>query len=380
MNSMIRNLAKIFCLMTYVFISTPSIAADSNLQISGEKSSQECKDAFHLAQSMFYSKSHRLYAPLSIPNGMQSEMVLGTSTLDISGGDELIANEEIFEKIPLKGEERIRSLYWGLLTNHGKRVVVREEYMGWQGDRYALYLIDADVTQDDFLTGGDDAYEQSLVLGYSWRPPLVFLSKANHKLWFIDVGEPHEILANWSIYSEKSNALKTSCVIKFHGDEKNIIAVLPKSVLQLANLLDQTLGTGQGEGSLQQTARLRLDVQHIWANTALRPWSLSESNTYNSTKEVQSGLERWSRNGPTFKKVYKKILITYPIAENDLAHYYTGHFHLPKDKALSLAKWVLDITYRAHFVFPNGGDYFRYDEVNTNPWNDDYKDAMKSMK
>jgi hypothetical protein len=106
---------------------------------------------------------------------------------------------------------------------------------------------------------------------------------------------------------------------------------------------------------------------------ARRPWALSDSDTYNSTEEVRSGLVEWSKNGPSYRRVHKEILRTYPLAERALADYYMRQFHLPKNKANSLAKWVLDIAFRANYSFSNGGDYFRYNNVNTNPWRDDFK-------
>jgi len=83
----------------YLFIST-AMAAGSLPKLTGDVSSPECSDAFRLAKSMFNSKSSRLYAPLLIPDGMNSELVLGTMALDISGGGAIEANEDIFEKVP----------------------------------------------------------------------------------------------------------------------------------------------------------------------------------------------------------------------------------------------------------------------------------------
>jgi hypothetical protein len=91
------------------------------------------------------------------------------------------------------------------------------------------------------------------------------------------------------------------------------------------------------------------------------------------TDEVKAGLSAWSQQGPTCRRVYDEILRSYPRAELALADYYLRQFHLPKPKANNLAKWVLDIAFRANYSFPNGSDYFRYDNVNTNPWTDDYK-------
>lgn len=129
-----------------------------------------------------------------------------------------------------------------------------------------------------------------------------------------------------------------------------------------------SLGPGLNEGTLQPTAAIRNRVRHLWANAALRPWALTDRDRYNSKEEVNSGLEEWSKNGPSYRNVYRKIMITYPLAERDLAEYYKKRFHLQSSDAERLAKWVLEIAYCANYSFSNGQDYFRYDNVDNNPW------------
>ncbi|HVK55048.1 MAG TPA: hypothetical protein VM532_08475 [Burkholderiales bacterium] len=165
--------------------------------------------------------------------------------------------------------------------------------------------------------------------------------------------------------------LKRSCVITFQEQETKADTLLLQPVRRLARLLDETMGPGNDEGTLQQTGRRRVQVQHVWSNAAIRPWALSEkADTYNSRQEVDVGLETWARSGPSFLKVYKKIQTNYPIAKQSLSTYYKKRFLLPKEKAQNLAEWVLDIALRSHYVFPNGRDSFRYNNVNTNPWKD----------
>jgi hypothetical protein len=356
-----------------LFFST-AMAAGLLPKMTGNISCQECSDAFRLAKCMFHSKSPRVYAPLNIPDGMNSELVLGATAFDISGGDELEFNDDLFEKVPQLGEGTIGSVYWEKNSGNGVRIVVKEMPMGWHGDMYSLYLLKANVSQNDFLKDIQANYGKSrysaLVQG-AWRPPLVFIRESTPKMWFIIVGEPYEILADWTVYKETSIGFEQSCIIKFHPKMTNAKDLLPKSVQTFAHLVDETIGPGRDEGTLQSTARLRLSVQHVWANVALRPWALSDSDTYNSTDEVKVNLIEWSKNGSSYNRIYKEIMQTYPIAEQDLSNYYMKQFHLKKNKAKKLSKWVLDIAFRANYTFH--GEYFRYNNVNTNPWSEDFK-------
>ncbi len=110
------------------------------------------------------------------------------------------------------------------------------------------------------------------------------------------------------------------------------------------------------------------DSQYVWGNVALRPWAVSEADVYNSQEEVDAGLEAWSKGGRSYRRIYKEILAAYPAALQALHQYYGSTFSLSDDKAQALATYVLDIALRANYSFTNGGDYFRYQVVNNNPW------------
>lgn len=375
MNKTVRfSLALAF---VWVFFGS-AMASDHLPKMSGNISCPECSDAFRLATFMFKSKSARLYAPLIIPDAMNSELVLGATDLDISGGDALKSNQRMFKKIPMPRDSSPRSMYLGKHLGNGVRIVVKETPHGWRGDTYSLYMLKANVSQKDFLNETEADYnksEYSALIEDTWRPPLIFVRKSTPKMWFLVVGEPYEVLADWTVYRETSNGYEKSCIIRFHPEMKNATSLLPKSVQHFEHLLDETIGPGYDEGTLQPTARLRLTIQHVWANAALRPWALSESDTYNSAEEVKTGLITWSKNGKSYERIFKEIMRIYPLAEHDLSDYYMQQFHLPKNKADKLAKWILDIAFRSHYAFSNGGDYFRYDNVNTNPWSEDFKEG-----
>jgi len=317
-----------------------------------------------LAREMFQSTAPRLYAPLTIPTELRSTLVLGASELDISGGNALTSSED-FEKLPQDN----RNIHWAKETNGALRVVVREVPVGWRGDMYDLYLIDAAVTKDDFLNSinsatGSASYQP--VVSGNWRPPLVFQHPQHKAKWFIDVGQPFQILSDWRVFSSKGRP--AICTIAFSPPGKDAAGHLPRPVTRFARKLDEALGPGNDEGTLHPTATTRLNAKHVLANAALRPWALVDGNAYNSHSEVDAGLEDWAKVNNSRRRLYGEILKEYPVAERSLAAYYVSAFGLQPEKAQEAAAWVIDLVFRSFFVFSNGQNYFRYNGVRTNPW------------
>lgn len=349
--------------IVFSFILQATVALASPLA-TGDVSRPECGDAMKLAKEMFQSTAQRLYAPLLVPTSLRSTLVLGASELDISGGDALTSSDD-FERLP----QDIGNIYWAKEANNALRVVVREIPVGWRGNMYDLYLLDTEVSKDDFLNSINSATGSSRhqpVVSDSWRPPLVFQHPQLKAKWFIDVGQPFQILSDWRVYSSKGR--RAICTIAFspHGDDAT--GLLPRPVRTLARKLDEALGPGIDEGTLQPTARTRLDAKHVLANAALRPWALVDRNAYNSRSEVDAGLENWANANSSRRRLYSEILKEYPAAERSLATYYSSAYGLQPQKAQEAAAWVLDLVFRSFFVFSNGQNYFRYDGVRTNPW------------
>lgn len=356
---MVARISIVVCLLLQATVALASLPS-----ANGDISHPECIDAMKLAKEMFHSTAQRLYAPLTIPTGLRSALILGASELDISGGNALTSTED-FEKLP----QGIRNIHWAKETNGALRIVVREMHVGWRGDMYDLYLLDAAVTKDNFLNSvnsatGGAAYQP--VVSDSWRPPLVFQNPQLKEKWFIDVGQPFQILSDWRVYSSKEK--RAICTIIFSPPGKDAEVSLPRPVKTLVHKLDEALGPGNDEGTLQPTARTRLDAKHVLANAALRPWALVDGNAYNSRSEVDAGLEEWARVNSSRHRLYGQILKEYPVAERSLAAYYARAYGLQPQKAQEVATWVLDLVFRSFFVFSNGQDYFRYDGVRTNPW------------
>jgi hypothetical protein len=322
---------------------------------------------------MFHSNEFYLYAPPVIPNGLGSVLILAPEALDISGGDALEADEDVFEKLTKgeEGESSSGSIYWQKDAKNGFRLVVQESPFGWRGDMYSLFVIGEKVRPDIFWTDITKNLINSEVVPIvadSWRPPLIFQVKHSAQTWVIDVNQPYNFLGDWQIYSSVPEGMKLQCTVQFHPNASNAIGLLPPAVRKLASLLDGTLGSGKDEGTLQQTARLRIDVEHTWANAAMRPWALREP--YNTRKEVDVGLQKWSRNGGKHLQVYQAIKQQYPLAERSLAEYYQRNFHRTSMEAKSLAAYSLDIAFRSYYAFHSEEPrrYYRNDPILSNPW------------
>ena len=331
---------------------------------TGEVTSPECIDAIKIAREMFRSQAPRLYSPITIPKDLQSNLILGSSERDISGGDALKSTDD-FEKLP----QHTRNIYWAKKTDGALRVVMREIPFGWRGDMYSLYLLDSAVTKDEFLNNINSATDSTSyqpVISENWRPPLVFQDAQREATWFIDVGQPFQILSNWHVYSSKEK--RAICTIVFTPTGSDPVGNLPEPVRTLAHKLDEALGPGNDEGTLQPTARTRLDANHTLANAALRPWALADEDAYNSRTEVDAGLEDWAKVNNSRRRLYNEILKGYPVAERSLAAYYASEYKLQPQKARESAAWVLDLVYRSFFVFSKDRDSFHSEDVTTNPW------------
>jgi hypothetical protein len=349
--------------------------AQRSPRISGQASAPECRDAMSLAKHMYASSSLFLYAPLQISDHMASTMILGASDVDISGGDAFSENSGHFENpfSDLTGAT-YPHIHWGKNVNSAGRLVVVANSFGWRGDVYSLYALKRNITPEEFRGDLADANQHHLYMPLvdgAWRPPLVFWSGATGKSWFIDVGDTYETTGRWNVYLSGSKGYENACQIDFWSDQGRSQAprTLPKEVRVLARLLDQTLGYGPEQGTLQPTATLRSHSRHVWRNVAYRPWALSDKGVYNSKDQVDDGLLLWSKTGPSYDRSYALIKRTYPLAELALERYYKSKFKLSKGQAKKVAHWVMDVAYRSNFIFSGGTPFFMQEkDVSPNPW------------
>jgi hypothetical protein len=318
-----------------------------------------CAKALEIANSAYRSDNFYLYALPPVAKDSGVVFVLQPSAVDISGGDALVADPAVFQKIPNSDETPPRSIYWQTKAQHGLRYVMNEEAFGWRGDQYTLYALKEDVTPDRFIEsvrGGVQDQASAPLIGEGWSPPLMLQEQHTGDVWAIDVGEPYVFLSDWDIYSIGQDGAKRRCVIRFHPKAKTATALLPRPIQTLAHYLDATLGSGANEGTLQPTARIRVEVLHMWANVAMRPWAALAGQPHNSRKQVDAELRAYAHKGVRFQKLYRDIHAAYPRAERALTRYYRAKLGKDAREARAVAKRVLDIAFRMYFVFPNSGD------------------------
>ncbi|HEX3944101.1 MAG TPA: hypothetical protein VHW69_08440 [Rhizomicrobium sp.] len=318
---------------------------------------------------MFRSHAAELYALTGIPPLVGSKLVLGPKEIDISGGDELRADTDVFAKLPINGASPPRHLYWQKTATNGVHWAVAERAMGWHGDMYSLFAVPHGRNPDALFAkyfGTETADGLKPLIDDNWRPPLM-IQDTSGAVWAIDVGEPFIPLGSWDVYVADSGRARQACTIAFRPDVRDITTLLPAPVRRLASLLDQTIGPGTNEGTLHPTAQLRIDVAHTWANVALRPWAVSHQ-PYNTRHDVDVALKTWAGRAPGFAAVYHSIEAQYPAAQRALGVYYRMHFHKPQKAAKQSAAYALGIAFRSYFVFHREGSQASPTPVSANPW------------
>jgi hypothetical protein len=345
-------------------------SAQPSPHMFGQMSAPECVDAMAIAEHMYASTSTYLYAPLQLPDHLDSTMILGAENVDISGGD-AIPEETAHFNNPFPDLEGV---HWGKDSSPAGRIVVTSEGVGWRGDMYSLYIIQGGVTPAQFRADLEDANPKHIypaLFDGEWRTPLVFWSGSTKKSWFIIVDDTYESSGQWVVYTAGKVGYTSTCQIKFWPPQGLAKAplTLPKAVRQFVDLLDQALGNGDGEGTLHPTATLRARSRHMWRNVAYRPWAISDKDAYNSRQQVDDGLLHWSQTGNSYVRLYAQIQHAYPAAESALSKYYESQFKLSRVHAKQVAHWILDVTYRSSFTFSGGSPTFMPGEsASPNPW------------
>lgn len=337
-------------LLSLTFVTAK--AAEPNWpKLVGGKNLPECETVLRLAQSAYKSTAFNLWEPQNLPENLGSILVLGPQGLDLSGGDALDANLEVFTKVPLP-EYALRSIYWQTNTSQGNRLVIEEIPHGWRGDAYAVRLAPKNLTTSEYFSAKNHQGSGALttLIDGAWRAPLVFQSNNTGNLWLVYVGEPYVFSPNWLVYLPIDGQLQKACEVRFRPNVNHATSLLPSPVQRLAALLDQSIGRGENEGTLQPTAGIRIRVDQAWANAALRPWAMG--TPYNSREEVDAGLSAWAENGKTYRAAYAEIQAQYKIAEKALTSYYKTRFNMSKIESQSTAKNVLDTALRTYYVFP----------------------------
>ena len=325
---------------------TPALADPT---LVGGRSDSRCLTSLHLAEAAFRSTSGSMLWPIPAPATRGTRIVLAPTSRDISGGNAIEADAGTFTII--HGATGEPTTFWATGLSGGRRLVVVEEPFNWRGDWYFTYLVDRSMTPQLLASafGKGDAGLKPLLGPSRWNPPLVLKDSRSGQYWLIDRGEPYEVMRDWAVHGFTKGAMTTSCRISFgYGPRSDVSTALP-AVRRLAAALDQALGPGTGEGTLQQTAALRNAVAHEWANASLRPWALTDA-PYNSRGEVDRGLAEWASGVPARQALLRRIEAGYPAAERALGRYYAERFP-GRGAPARMARDALDHMFRSYFVF-----------------------------
>jgi hypothetical protein len=317
-----------------------------------------CLETLRQARSAFRSNNFYLYEPAPVAVNAKSSIVLQSTGLDISGGDGIRAQSVDFEKLPLNipGQEAsVEDVYhWQLKDTAGWRIAIVSENVGWRGNFYSVYRIDAKLSKEQFLSALADEGNRSLpspVVEKNWRPPMVFQRTSNTAAWVVDVGQSFATLSPWRVYGANGLNLKPACEIVFSPKFEKAKDLLPKPLWKLVDNLFLATGTDEpNSGTLKSVALTRISAEYMWANVAMRPWAALAAKPYNTRERVNAGLKEWASNKKN-EKVYLEIVDQYPAAERALARYYAAEFGKSSSEAAEMAQMALDLAYRYHFVF-----------------------------
>ena len=328
-----------------------------------------CAQALKVAKAQFHSDNFYLHEPPPVPPGLGSTFALGPKPGDISGGDGIRYNNQFFRKLtppPHDMGVNVRTfVYWQKTAATGRRVVVVDEPMNWQGDWYGLFTVPINMRpmrfwhQVELMENGSNETGAGVrqVIPLAWSPPVVFSDNHTARLWAINLNEERA----WHPYLLGPEVGASDCTIRFQPrppfagrlGHVYLLPLLPPAVHQLARTLNAILGPDENFGTLHAVASLRTKARKTWVNVALRPWALTEK-PYNTMEEVNAGLRAWAKSTPRHHRLYDKLRVEYPEARRALAHYYQTRFPKSEKAASEMASRALSIAFRSYFVFHRG--------------------------
>jgi hypothetical protein len=345
-----------------IFVQLTLLTADPTMaqpKIVGKANDLNCRVALELATAAFKSDSSSLDWPIAQPASDVAKITLRQNDLDISGGQAVEADGAQFTAIRQSlGDHYSVTTFWAKQSSGGNRLALVDQPHGWRGDLYAVYLLDAAVTPEMFaaqlrpIAEGRESVVAPL-LGYQWSIPIILQNERSGEHWLIDRGEPGYVMPDWRVHVVSTTEESQPCRIDF-GLHQKPFGELPSAVRRLAAALDEALGPGNDEGTLQQTAGIRIAVHKAWANAALRPWALTDE-PYNNPAEIAAGLASWSRANVARTALLHKIERARSSVEVALAAYYSTHLKYSTASARRLSRQAIDHMVRTYFVFSKIG-------------------------
>lgn len=198
--------------------------------------------------------------------------------------------------------------------------------------------------------------------GNSLQKPWLVKLPSSKSFFAINVGYAYEFLPDWKIYASYETQKQyyiPICKIRFRpANIRDAKSLFPSGkIRELALLLDVIIsdyGNSEEFSKISRKLRshlgqtLKNQIDHYWANLALRPQAIASLEPYNTTAEVVYELKKWSnKNTSNFRK-FKKLKALYPLALKELSRYYHKYFCLSKDVADVTAKQSLDLAFRSY--------------------------------
>ncbi len=301
-----------------------------------------CGEALKIAVSAFQSARVHLDDRPAIPADVGSTLVF---PVERQAGSDFIGDPDVFEAIP-RGDKAHDTIYWQKEPANGFRLAISEEEIGWRGDTYALVAVPEGLSPATFIAQDADMQRHGLkpILEGVWRPPFLLRQNDTGEVWAIDVYPWTSFMGDWTVYTVGADGAKPRCTVSFHEDADTPLALLPPAVRRLATSLDGTVGSGNDEGTLHPTAQIRIVVEDVWGNIAMRPWAALKMEPYNDRRQVDAELKAWSKKARSFAALYRRINAEYPRAERALALYYGAEFGRTAEEALAMAEPTLDIA------------------------------------
>lgn len=329
--------------------------------LAGDRNRTECRVALEMAKAAFNSTNPDLYWPIPTPDPAKAGIVF-SRTMNADNGVQ--ADPAIFDSIRLTANPDWQpTVYWQRAATNGTHSVVVAAPFNWRGDWYYLFRVDAGLTLDDFLrlysqvpvhdaqrTAADTSTLIPVLGDNRWQPPILLQTRQTGVLWALDQGEADTPLPPWKVTLMEADGTTSPCQVGFIRPTGAGLAVLPAAVRRFARLADEALGPGRNEGTLHPTANIRMDVERDWAILSERPWALTAA-PYNSRREVDPGLSKWSKAVPARGRLRRKLSRSYNPAKEALAKFLASRFAIQADEARSFSAYAMDVLLRNYFVF-----------------------------
>jgi len=328
----------------------------------GDEARPECQAALGMASAAFVSTSPVLTWPVPEPDAGLAALVLRRKDRDISGGDGIWADPEVFARI--EGDEQSRMIFhWQREARDGRRILLVEVPFSWRGSWYSLFLVDGALSPESFpqiyLDAARANFRQPLdgppillpvLYQDSWATPTILRDESSGGLWMLEQGHFNFWQPEWQVHVYGAEGSALLCRVVFSPDGSVGLERMPPAVRRFAAFADEALGPGRDEGTLQPTQGIRNRISLFWTILAERPWALT-ATPYNSREEVEAGLTAWAEGVPARVRLRQNLFESLEPAENALSDFLRERFAIEEDAARTFSAYAIDHMLRSYFTF-----------------------------